>query len=49
MQKWLNNWFKESVEFYGSMFRYGIYYRQDRGRTQTMNRTENQKKQGIMK
>lgn len=49
MKKWLNNWFKESVEFYGSMFRYGIYYRQDRGRTQTMNRTENQKKQGIMK
>ena len=26
-EKWLNNWFKESVEFYGSMFRYGIYYR----------------------
>ena len=49
MKKWLNNWFKESVEFQGAMFRYGIYYRQDRGRTQTMNRTENQKKQGIMK
>lgn len=27
MKKWLNNWFKESVEFYGSMFRYGMYYR----------------------
>lgn len=27
MKKWLNNWFKELVEFYGSMSRYGMYYR----------------------